>query len=180
MTDGPGHLRERRSLYLQPLAARCGPVSRPHQAAAAQIPSPPGTDKTPPSQRDLAVSLLRWSVAFPWPAACPASSGRRRAAFGTLFPSAAWAAARAVAAGRSSGFAGPYRCSEREPPWQRPAGLRVQPRFIHSAPYDVSTPTNASARCGCTSCASHPLPLISCQLASRPPSPTARVARMAA
>lgn len=30
---------------------------------------------------------------------------------------------------------------EKDPPWQRPSGLRVQSRFIHSAPC-VSAPTN--------------------------------------
>lgn len=43
------------------------------------------------------------------------------------------------------------------------------------------SPNEPSAWCGCTSCSSHPLPLTSsCQLVSRPPSPTIHVVWMAA
>ncbi|XP_026699890.1 uncharacterized protein LOC113477649 [Athene cunicularia] len=165
LTDRPRRRREWCSLYLKLVLPRSWHCSCLPGGASAKIPSPPSTGNTI-SRSGNSLSL------------CPTSGGWWHfPATEVLFarsppppgPKPLWSlrgAERFACLDRSCGL------QEKELPWQKPAGPQVQSQFIHSAPY-VSTPTNPFCWCGCTSCFSHPLPLISCQLVS--PSPTVRV-----
>lgn len=145
LTERPRHPREQRSLHLKLFVLRCRLFSRPHREASAKIPSLPGTDKTsnptgspylpaPPAVVSGISPTSNLPSLFQAPPRCLSHA----------FPSISWTTAFMITSGcREVRSPVPLLgTEEKEPPWQRQAGLRVQRRFIHSAPY-VSTPTNA-------------------------------------